>query len=59
MPTSVTVTLRISVEIDDEYQPSDHIENIFEVTQYTFPVASVELVGSDVSSLAEPAREHR
>lgn len=44
MPTSVTVTLKISVEIDDEYAASDHVENIFEVTQKTFPIASVEML---------------
>ncbi|MBN9252206.1 MAG: hypothetical protein BGO03_07165 [Mesorhizobium sp. 61-13] len=49
MPTSVIVTLRICVEIDDEYLASDHIDNIVEVTQRTFPVANVEMLGSDVS----------
>lgn len=49
MPTSVIVTLRICVEIDDEYRAADHIDNIVEVAQRTFPVASVEMLGSDVS----------
>ncbi len=53
MPTSVIVTLRICVEIDDEYLASDHIENIVEVAQRTFPVANVEMLGSAIAGGTE------
>lgn len=53
MAKSVAVTLKICVEIDDEYMPSDHIENIFEVTRKTFPLANVELLDSDISGTSD------